>query len=84
MDQHFKRIIGVDIDGVLNKHVEQFVNIYNKLYCNQDGKAELKASSITTLPVSKSGIISREDEQEVFKRCNTGIPCLKMMNVIFI
>lgn len=66
---YFKRIIGVDIDGVLNKHVEQFVNIYNKLYCNQDGKAELKASSITTLPVSKSGIISREDEQEVFKRC---------------
>ncbi len=66
---YFKRIIGVDIDGVLNKHEEQFANIYNALFCDKDGRSKLSATSITTLPVSKSGIINREDEQEVFTRC---------------
>lgn len=54
---------------LLNKHEEQFANIYNKLICSKHGKQELEASDIKTFPVSKSGIISREDEQEVFKRC---------------
>ena len=66
---YFKRIIGVDIDGVLNKHEEQFVNTYNTLFCGQHSRKELNVSCITTLPVSKSGIINREDEHRVFKTC---------------
>lgn len=65
---YFKRIIGVDIDGVLNKYEEHFANIYNKIFCGQNGREELKASSINTLPFFESGIISKEDEYEVYKR----------------
>lgn len=66
---YFKRIIGVDIDGVLNKHEEQFAHIYNLLFGGKNGRPKLRSTSITTLPVSKSGVINRDDEQEVFKRC---------------
>lgn len=64
---YFKRIIGVDIDGVLNKHEEQFVRIYNHIFQTQNCKNKLEACSITTLPVSKSGIIKRDDEHRVFR-----------------
>lgn len=59
---YFKRIIGVDIDGVLNKHEEQFTKIYNK-----NNKDKISIDDITTLPVSKSGVINRSCEQSVFK-----------------
>ena len=58
---YYKRIIGVDIDGVLNKHEEQFVKFYNG---QNDHK--IRIEDITTLPVSKSGIIHKEDERKIF------------------
>ena len=58
---YYRRIIGVDIDGVLNKHEESFVSI-----CNIINGTTLSKESITTLPVSKSGIITREQEHKVF------------------
>ena len=62
---YYKRRIGVDIDGVLNNHEYQFVKIYNQ-YFNK----KLNNSDIKTLPVSKNGIISREEEQEIFTISN--------------
>lgn len=58
---YYKRIIGVDIDGVLNRHEESFVAVYNNL-----NGTVLSEGDITTLPVSKSGIINREEENRVF------------------
>lgn len=60
---YYKRIIGVDIDGVLNKHEKTFVEIFNK----QNSNDEISADQITTLPAHESGIIDREREQLVFK-----------------
>lgn len=58
---YFKQIIGVDIDGVLNDHESQFVLINNEI-----NKTKIKSSDITTLPVHKSGIISKKEEHDVF------------------
>lgn len=60
---YFKRIIGVDVDGVLNEHEMQFVDIYNK----KNQLEKLTINEITTLPVSDSGIISREKNQAIFR-----------------
>lgn len=63
---YFKRSIGVDIDGVLNKHEKMFVSVYNEIF---EGKREpITEEQITTLPVSASGIITKEDEREIFKQ----------------
>ncbi len=59
---YFKRRIGVDIDGVLNKHEETFVEI-----CNQLNKTSLKVTDITSLPVHYTEKISLAQEQNVFK-----------------
>lgn len=59
---YYKQIIGVDIDGVLNKHEESFVAIFKKL----TGKT-ITCSDIKSLPVSISTNISREEEHSVFE-----------------
>ena len=62
---YYKRRIGVDIDGVLNNHEKQFVEIYKKIY-----NENLNESDIKTLPVSKSGKISLENEHKIFTISN--------------
>lgn len=64
---YYKRIIGVDIDGVLNKHEETFVKIFNEQNSNGEDSIQISADQIITLPVHESGIIDREREQRVFK-----------------
>jgi uncharacterized HAD superfamily protein len=56
-------IIGVDIDGVLNKHREKFCEILKK----NTGK-DLSPEDITKIPVHENPklSISREDEKKVF------------------
>jgi len=56
-------IIGVDIDGVLNKHIEQFCNILKE----QTGKS-IDPSSIITIQVHKNSEldVSKEEEESVF------------------
>lgn len=61
-EDYYSRIIGVDIDGVLNKHELTFADI-----CNRINGTALSASEITTLPVYKGGKISLEQEQAVFR-----------------
>lgn len=63
----YKHIIGIDIDGVLNCHKEQFVYIYNVLV----DKGEIQAPKITlndikTIPVHDAGDIKETDERKVF------------------
>ena len=58
---YFNRIIGVDIDGVLNDHEAQFVAINNEV-----NELKISQSDITTLPVHKSKIIPVENERRVF------------------
>ncbi len=60
--EYYARIIGVDIDGVLNKHEETFVDI-----CNQINGTHLNKLDITTLPVHDGGKITLQEEQNVFK-----------------
>lgn len=60
---YYKRIIGVDIDGVLNKHEKQFVKIFNQIYRK---RKSITVSDITTLPVSESGIVNRTEEHMIF------------------
>lgn len=59
---YYKQIIGVDIDGVLNTHEETFVTILNKT----KGKT-IQCKDITTLPVSESKIVSRDEEHTVLE-----------------
>jgi len=61
------QIIGVDIDGVLNKHREHFCKLLEK----NTGK-KIKPEQITTIPVheDKSLVVTREDEKEVFNDPN--------------
>jgi hypothetical protein len=67
------RIIGVDIDGVLNKHRETFCKIHttnlNKKYKDivPDGK-QLKPEEINVIPVSliEGKEVDRDDEFDVF------------------
>lgn len=61
-EDYYSRIIGVDIDGVLNKHEITFAKI-----CNIINETTLSPSEITTLPVHNSGIISLKQEQAVFR-----------------
>ena len=57
---YFKQNIGIDIDGVLNKHEEIFIEILNK-------QTEKTIEKITHLPVHISGDITREEEHAVFE-----------------
>lgn len=57
---YFKQNIGIDIDGVLNKHEEIFIEILNK-------QTEKTIEEITHLPVHISGDITREEEHAVFE-----------------
>ncbi len=59
---YYKQIIGVDIDGVLNKHEETFVYVLEKLTGEK-----YSAEDIKSLPVHISTNISREDEHSVFE-----------------
>jgi uncharacterized HAD superfamily protein len=61
---YFKRKIGVDINSVLNLHVTQFTEIYNKIFPD---KSKISATEIISLPVSDSGIIQEKDERRVFR-----------------
>ena len=71
---YFRRVIGIDIDGVLNEHEVQFVEIYN----NQND-LKIKVEDIITLPVSKSGIIDEQSERKVFanEKYWTSMPAIK-------
>lgn len=60
--EYFERIIGVDIDGVLNKHEETFVSI-----CNRINGTQLDKLDIITLPVHDGEKITLQQEQNVFK-----------------
>lgn len=56
------RVIGVDIDGVLNRHREQFCKILKE----KTGR-HINPDEITHIPVHESNLnISREDEKSVF------------------
>ena len=59
---YYKNIIGVDIDGVLNRHEETFVSILkqvtNKGIC---------VSDIKSLPVHMSTNVTHQDEHKVFE-----------------
>ena len=59
---YYKQIIGVDIDGVLNKHEETFVHVLGQLTGKKYG-----AEDIRSLPVHISTDISREEEHSVFE-----------------
>lgn len=59
---YYKQIIGVDIDGVLNKHEETFVYVLEQL----TGK-KYNTEDIRSLPVHVSTDISREEEHSVFE-----------------
>jgi uncharacterized HAD superfamily protein len=61
---YFKsNILGIDIDGVLNKHRERFCSLLNK----KTGK-RVKPEDITVIPVHEHPTlgITREDERKVF------------------
>ncbi len=60
-------IIGVDIDGVLNKHREHFCNIFEKKY-----KREINPDKLDTMPVNYSSQvnISKPEERSVFNDPN--------------
>jgi uncharacterized HAD superfamily protein len=71
------RIIGIDIDGVLNKHRETFCEIHNKnLLKKFSGKIpenkNLKPEEINRIPVSliKDKVIDKNDEFDVFNNPN--------------
>lgn len=57
---YYKQNIGVDIDGVLNKHEEKFIEILKK-------QTDITIEKITHLPVHISGKITREQEHNVFE-----------------
>lgn len=59
---YYKNIIGVDIDGVLNRHEETFVSILKQVTSK-----EICVSDIKSLPVHMSTNVSREDEHKVFE-----------------
>lgn len=60
---YFKRIIGVDIDGVLNEHEQHFVALYNEMNVKP-----ISIEDIKTLPIYQSGVITKLDEQKVFHK----------------
>lgn len=57
-------IIGIDIDGVLNKHRIQFCDFYNK----NNRQATLKPEDITHIPVHENNNfnITKDDEENIF------------------
>ena len=63
----YKHTIGIDIDGVLNLHKEQFVLIYNILV--DEGKikeTKISIDDIKTIPVQDAGKIKESDARKVF------------------
>ena len=63
----YKHVIGIDIDGVLNLHEEQFVSIYNALVDKKEiSNKKISIEDITTIPVQDAGIIKEEDARKVF------------------
>ncbi len=64
----YKHIIGIDIDGVLNMHKEQFVKIYNELIDKEEIKSrKICLDDIKTIPVQDAGLIKKENADKVFK-----------------
>lgn len=62
--EFYNNIIGVDIDGVLNKHKEQFCTIYNLKAQNH-----INPEDIIKIPVSECNIgVLPSDEENVFKQ----------------
>lgn len=59
---YYKNIIGVDIDGVLNRHEETFVSILKQVT-----NKEICVSDIKSLPVHMSTNVTRQDEHKVFQ-----------------
>ena len=61
----YKRAIGVDIDGVLNKHRESFCRVYNIEWRKP---AKLKPDELTEYPVHYTNLgITAENESKIFK-----------------
>lgn len=59
----YDSIIGIDIDGVLNKHESHFCEYYNKVYSK-----EICPEQITEIPVHYCDIgVSEEDERVIFE-----------------
>lgn len=63
----YKHYIGIDIDGVLNLHKEQFVKIYNMLVDSGEIQApKITLEHIKTIPVQDGGYIKEDDANKVF------------------
>lgn len=58
-------IIGIDVDGVLNKHRDHFCKMINSLREGQE-KDQLKPAQITHIPVHESGLTTWEEDSRVF------------------
>lgn len=59
----FNHAVGVDIDGVLNEHCQQFCKVLKKLT-----KKSIRPEQITRMPVRYAGIgVTEEDERTVFE-----------------
>lgn len=63
----YKHIIGIDIDGVLNLHKEQFVSIYNALVDKgKINETKISIDDIKTIPVQDAGKIKESNVKKVF------------------
>ena len=63
----YRHVIGIDIDGVLNLHKEQFVLIYNALVDKkQINQTKISIEDIKTIPVEHAGKIKESDARKVF------------------
>lgn len=61
-------IIGIDIDGVLNKHREHFCDLFNKKFGN-NSKKKITPENIKVMPVHlnrKDFHVTEEEEREIF------------------
>lgn len=63
----YKHEIGIDIDGVLNLHKEQFLSIYNNLVDKgKINETKISTDDIKTIPIQDAGKIKESDAKKVF------------------